>query len=432
MNKRSLAENLAASLALAEWSQPRLEAVLQRRLPAALHDFATPLSKTLYTNATSHYAPSTGFIAAMLLDNSRFMRIYSYCKRLEIWPDPDLTVPQMAPTAAFAGLDLPELPNIEALADWVSTSPERLRYFADPSGRHEDHGETAVNHYHYYLRKKSSGGDRLIEAPKQTLKAMQRRILRGILDQVPTHQDAFGFVRDRTCIGAASRHAGEEIVMCFDLQNFFPSIHSTRVFGLFRCLGYPHQVARHLTGLCTTRTPSRIFTRMSAADTQVYRHIHLPQGAPTSPSLANQIAYKLDLRLSGIAASVGAHYSRYADDITFSGDRGIAQVLLHLVPKIIHEEGFQVNPNKTRLMSQGSRQMVTGMVVNQHLNVPRKQFDRLKAIIHACGKSDASQFKDAAFRAQLLGQIAWVEAVNPSRGLKLRRLLARAVANPQT
>ncbi|WP_341365449.1 reverse transcriptase family protein [Yoonia sp. BS5-3] len=332
----------------------------------------------------------------------------------------------MAAVPPFTGLNIPQLATSAALADWLAVPVDALDYYADPSGRHEEHGETAVNHYHYNLLAKKRGGHRLIEAPKQRLKTLQRQILRGILDHVPVHDAAFGFVRGRNCLDAAARHAGEEMVICYDLQNFFPSIRGARILGIFRSLGYPQAVARQLTGLCTTRTPSRIVRRMEQNERLDYCETHLPQGAPTSPALANLVAYRLDLRLAALGSGLGAQYSRYADDLTFSGGRGISGTLLHLVPQILIDEGFVMQAGKKRLMSQATRQLVTGIVVNQHVNTPRKVFDQLKAVIHACGQPDDLRLQDTAFLSRLLGQIGWVETVNPSRGHKLRRLLERA------
>lgn len=126
-----------------------------------------------------------------------------------------------------------------------------------------------------------------------------------------------------------------------------------------------------------------------------------------------------------------ANYSRYADDLTFSGARGIAHSLARSVSQIVQEEGFAINASKSRSMKRTSRQTVTGLVVNQHININRRDFDALKAIIHACGKPADRRLYDATFRESLLGKIGWVETVNPNRGQKLRRLLSAAWENHQ-
>ena len=187
-------------------------------------------------------------------------------------------------------------------------------------------------------------------------------------------------------------------------------------------------MSKYLTALCTSQTPARILERLGFDERATYRAPHLPQGAPTSPALANQIAFNLDRRLSALARSLNANYSRYADDLSFSGDRHIVGCLLRAVPDIAQEEGFCLNPDKTRVMPRSTRQTVTGVVVNDHLNIDRRYFDRLKAVIHACAAKDDTRFDDPVFVTSLMGKIGWVEAINPARGQKLRQLLSNAWA----
>ncbi len=428
MNRKDLARNLAHSLTLGAWSKAYIQSTLTRRLPRALHRLADAISSDLVTNRPYTYSPNIKLIANALRNNDQFERIFRYCSRRNIWPDPDLSSPVMSPVAVFQALDIPQLATLDALSDWLFLPIERLEYLADLHSRYENHGDTQVNHYHYVLHRKKSGGMRVIEAPKLALKTVQRQILHGILDKVPAHPDAFGFAKGRSCLDAANRHAGEQVVICFDLKDFFPSIGAGRIFGLFRCLGYPHRVASFLAALCTSVTPSRVVERTSGIDRDTYRKPHLPQGSPASPGLANLAVFTLDRRLSALARSVDANYSRYADDLSFSGDSHVAGTLLRAVPRIIKDEGFEPNSAKTRIMSKSSRQVVTGVVVNHHLNVSRKSFDQLKAIIHACGKAGDLRLNDPVFQTSLLGKIGWVEAVNPHRGQKLLDLLSTAIA----
>ena len=333
MHKKAFSRNIAQSLTLGAWSKQTVETCLLRRLPDPLHRLAAPLSLTLLGKHPTPYAPTTNTVATTLLTLDLFDRIIRYCTRRNIWPAPDLTSPTMAPIAVFAHLDLPQLATIGDLADWLFLPVARLDYLADLHNRFEENGETAINHYHYILRPKKNNGIRLIEAPKQSLKTVQRQILRQIIDKIPDHPDAFGFVQGRNCLMGAARHANEEIVVCFDLQDFFPAVSASRVFGMFRCLGYPYAVARMLTALCTIKTPSRILTRMNPATRAAYAQPHLPQGAPASPALANKATFALDMRLAALAKSLSANYSRYADDVSFSGDRNIAKSLLNADPK---------------------------------------------------------------------------------------------------
>ena len=410
------------------WSKPVIEAVLLRRLPSSLHQLAPAIAKELLNVLPAQYAPSAEAVAAALLHDGNFEQIRRYCLRHGIWPDPDLNSPVMAPITAFADLDVPQMATIDALAAWLFLPVPRLDYLADIHGRHEEHGEPAVNHYHYVLQQKKTKGMRLIEAPKPMLKTVQRQILRSIIDKIPNHVDAFGFVKGRSCLDGAARHAGESVVMCFDLRDFFPSIGSGRIFGMFRCIGYPSAVSRYLTALCTTATPSRLLERLSFDERTYYRRPHLPQGSPASPALANKAAFTLDRRLAALASRLSANYSRYADDLSFSGDQHIVGTLSIIVPQIVREEGFFLNSAKTRIMPDVTRQVITGIVVNKHLNTSRQSFDQLKAIIHACEKTGDMRLGDPSFRESLLGKIGWVESVNPQRGQKLRHLLAASWA----
>jgi len=139
----------------------------------------------------------------------------------------------------------------------------------------------------------------------------------------------------------------------------------------------------------------------------------------------------MDCRLSGLASSAGAIYTRYADDLAFSGDRDFDRVVgrfqLH-VCAIVMEEGFAVNHRKTRIMRRGVRQRLAGVVVNQHLNVIRADYDCLKATLTNCirqGAHTQNRTNCQDFRAHLLGRIAFVEMLNPQRGARLRALFDR-------
>lgn len=428
MNKSTFARIIADSLTLAHWSPPEITQILKRRLPQPVHMHVDSISKDIWTHLQALYAPHPARVAQFLKHSVSFDRVFRYCSKHNVWPTLELATPKMAPVDSFAGLDVPALCTQAALADWLMITTERLAYLADPHQRHEQHGEMAINHYHYLLRPKTSGQMRLIEAPKPALKSLQRAILSGILNHVPTHPDSFGFVKGRNCLQAANRHTAEEVVVCFDLQNFFASIASGRVFGLFRCLGYPRPVARLLTAICISQTPARIRERLAPADRWAFERPHLPQGAPTSPALANLMTHGLDRRLSGLARHLGCNYSRYADDLSFSGDARIARLLRQAVPDIVVDEGFRIQPGKTRILPQSTAQRVTGIGVNAHLNLPRPAFDRLKAMIHTI---DAVRITEPEFRAELLGKIQWAEALNPARGAKLRLLLERRLRKIQ-
>jgi hypothetical protein len=221
-------------------------------------------------------------------------------------------------------------------------------------------------------------------------------------------------------------------VVKFDLENFYPSVSFGRVVAIFRSLGYSREVAIWLARLTTAVVPDdALQPDPGVPEVAPYRGRHLPQGAPTSPALANLSAFSLDLRLSGLARSFGAQYTRYADDLTFSGDQRFLKsltVFLPLVRQVIRSEGFRLNVRKRKVLRSSQRQTVTGVVVNARPNVCRRDFDRVKAILTNCvrrGPSTQNHERHENFAAHLLGRIAHVSQLNPARGEKLRLLYAQ-------
>ncbi|WP_347312572.1 reverse transcriptase family protein [Defluviimonas sp. SAOS-178_SWC] len=420
MNYARILLPLATSLAETDWTEIGIETHLRQRLPVRLERHAPKLARFLVARCPGRVAPDPGRIARLLLDEPRVWRIAEFALRNGIVPDFPLAAARFRPPPPFGSLNLPALDNVDMLATWLGLPARQLVRFADLNALSALSGSHFAIHYRHHLIPRKSGGLRLIEEPKPLLKRLQRRVLHGILDLVPAHPASFGFVPGRNCIGAAARHAGEAVVIAFDLADFFPSIAASRVYGLFRAIGYPRGVARDLAGLCTTRTPREVAQTPGLPMPANLTGRHLPQGAPTSPALANLCANALDRRLAGLAASLDAIYTRYADDLSFSGDRRIVPILTRTVPDIVVEEGFRLNPGKTRIMTAAGRQSVTGITVNQHVNLARADYDRLKAVIHHLGRPGDPRRDDPAFLAHLSGRIGWVEQVNPARGLKLR------------
>ena len=264
---------------------------------------------------------------------------------------------------------------------------------------------------------------RLIEAPKPRMKALQRKILTGILEKIPPHPAVHGFLKGHSIRTFVVPHIGQRVVLKMDLEDFFPSISRARVQSLFRTMGYPESVADLLGGICTTTAPSDIW---KARD--LYTQPHLPQGAPTSPAIANLCSYRVDCRLTGLAKSVGAEYTRYADDLAFSGgepfERAVERFSIH-VAAILIEAGFSVHHRKTRIMRQSVRQHLAGLVANERANIRRSDYDRLKATLTNCiRQGPESQNRDAHphYRLHLQGKVAFVESINPAKGQRLRTL----------
>lgn len=420
------AQNLAAKLLAGPWTAETFTAAIDVVLGPGHFRTRRALITRLLALAEPGYPPAHHDLAAYLVASR-------YFKPPRETPVPAVfDAPRFAPAPCFAGLALPELVTQADLASWIGIPVEQVDWLADEFRSHDRTITGRLQHYRYAFVPKRHGPSRLIEAPKPRLKAIQRRILREILARVPVHDSAHGFVAGRSCLSGAQVHASEAVVATFDLAQFFPSIHLARILGLFRSLGYPWDVAHRLAGLCTTMTPASVFAALPAAQRPsravqaIHRIPHLPQGAPTSPALANLLAFTLDLRLHALARAVGANYTRYADDLAFSGDAVFAAGLRRFaatVEAIVREEGFALNAAKTRIMPRHTRQRVTGIVVNDHCNTGRAEFESLKAILHNCrtqGPGSQNRASMPDFRRHLEGRVAWIEQVNPRRGARLR------------
>ncbi|MEQ1503792.1 MAG: reverse transcriptase family protein, partial [Myxococcota bacterium] len=327
--------------------------------------------------------------------------------------------------------DVPPVPTVGDLARWLT--PDRdgtdtLEWLADR--RNWLRGLPPGPLHHYWWR---WDGARLIEAPKGRLRAIHRTILREVLDRVPPHPAAHGFVAGRSPLTFASGHVGQPVVVRVDLRQFFPSIGADRVQAVFRALGYPEGVAGTLAALCTSRVPAVVGARAPSlpdrwATLRRLASAHLPQGAPTSPSLANLVAWGLDVRLTALARAHGCSYSRYADDLAFSGAFATGtERFVAVVTRIVADEGFSVNPRKTRVRTRAARQVLAGVVVNARPTIARADVDALRALLHNCRvHGPGSQNRDGRpdWRAVLIGRVAWVRQVDPRRAGRLERDLA--------
>ncbi len=278
-------------------------------------------------------------------------------------------------------------------------------------------GTEAGSGYVEFEIPKRSGGVRRIAAPRAQLKQVQRAILEKILAHMPAHPAAHGFVKGRSTVSNAEPHTGANVVMRVDLENFFPTVHYRRVLGLFQAHGYGFEVASTLAGLTTHRP--------KLPDGTVVWPGALPQGAPTSPAIANLVCRRMDARLTALAKKYGATYTRYADDLSFSFKSPPEKMgrFLWWVNAILQQEGFAENHPKRRVMRQANRQRVTGLTVNQQVSIPRADRRRFKAILANCRKhgvaSQARGRKD--FEGWLRGYAAYVKMVHPELGARWQR-----------
>ena len=323
--------------------------------------------------------------------------------------------------------------TVGGLAELLGASVMTLESLADRRGLSRYAKTERMRHHHVRLLPKKDGSLRVLEIPKDRLKDLQRRVLDRILASVPPHPAAFGFVRGRSALDYVRPHVGQALVIRVDLRDFFSSIGAARVGGVFRAMGYPEEVRRTLTALTTVATPELFLRKLPWARRAVLRPPHLAQGAPTSPGLANLVAYGLDVRISAFAKKVGATYGRYADDLVLSGGSELVRCrenLLATMVKIAGDEGFEASEKKSRVRRSGEQQVLAGLVVNAHPAVPRKERELLEAILFNCvrhGPESQNRDEREDFRAWLEGRVAWVAHVCPRHGENLHALLQRIV-----
>jgi hypothetical protein len=381
-------------------------------------------------------------MAAAVCDSAAFAKAWTSAKppRLRSY---SLTRPRMAPLPpALSDCVVPELPTSRDVARWLRLDLDALAWLTGPLERPLSE-RTIARHYSYRWLAKRSGGARLLEVPKPYLRAAQRHILRRLLAYVPPHEAAHGFRQRRSCVTNAQAHVGKAVVLKMDLTDFFGSIGGGKVYALFSALGYPVAVARVLTRLTTTATPRAVLAEAGARGDEGapplldwyarkrFASPHLPQGAPTSPLLANLCAFDFDLRVQALAEKFDLQYTRYADDLTFSGGVALARRVRAFeahVAAIALEEGFRVNHRKTRVQRASARQLVTGVVVNRRPNVAREHYERLKAILHNCarhGPHTQRVGEVALLEREIAGHIAHIAAIHPARGARLRGLYER-------
>lgn len=282
--------------------------------------------------------------------------------------------------------------TVEDLATLLGLSVQALNYIAS---------ENFPGYTDFEVRK-SNGDKRKISAPVPKLRWIQRWILENILRDIPLSKHATAYIQGRSIRDNAAPHVGSKIVVNLDFKSFFPTITFQRILGVYLEIGYVYPVAVLLAKLCCHKTI-------------------LPQGAPTSPAISNLICRRLDSRLKGLAKKLGFNYTRYADDITFSGEVQ-PDGLIRITQKIIEEEGFQLAKRKTRIRRCGNSQRVTGLIVNEKINIPRSYYKKIRAIIHNCkvhGIESQNRENVPNFKAQLYGHAYYIYGITPALGKRL-------------
>lgn len=237
------------------------------------------------------------------------------------------------------------------------------------------------NRYRKFMIPKKSGGVRTIYAPNGNLRWMQvclNEIFKTLYTPSPY---AMGFTQGRSIVDNASRHVNQNYVFNIDLSDFFPSIDQARVWKRLQMppFNFSKEIANVVAGLCAIEM---VHEEEGKEPVKTYK---LPQGAPTSPLLTNAICDTLDRRLAGLAKRFGLHYTRYADDITFSSMHNVYQEgsqFREELQRIITGQNFRINPKKTRLHHRGQRQEVTGLTVSEKINVAHSYVKNVRALLH--------------------------------------------------
>lgn len=252
-------------------------------------------------------------------------------------------------------LGLPPIETIDDLANEMRLSKNKIRYLACRS----------CYLYKTYSIQKKNGSSRVIAQPNRELKAFQSWVLRSILDKLSSSEHSKGFEKNTSILDNASPHVGSNYVLTIDLEDFFPSIKVEKVYSIFYSIGYNKLISSVLASVCTFDG-------------------RLPQGAPTSPKLANLICAKLDARLYGYAGPRGIVYTRYADDITFSAQT--AQRIYKakaFINTVIVDEGFSVNNRKTKISGTQRQKRITGLIVSEHhAGIGRQKYREMRVKLH--------------------------------------------------
>ena len=223
----------------------------------------------------------------------------------------------------------------------------------------------SYKYYKTYVIPKKSGGKRTICQPSKKLKGLQSWILVNILNKIQVSPSCKGFRKGSSTLDNAVPHIGANTILNLDLKDFFPTVTTKQIYNLFKTIGYNKLIATIFTNICT------------------YKNM-LPQGSPCSPMLANLTAWTLDLRIQGYVGKRGISYTRYADDLSFSGLNPSKVVkIIPMIKNIIGEENFVVNHKKTRMASSARAKIVTGLIVNDDsVGIGKQKYKKLRAKIH--------------------------------------------------
>jgi RNA-directed DNA polymerase len=306
------------------------------------------------------------------------------------------------PTLAVA-FELALTFSISDLQYFVALCTQRWK--SDRQGRE---GMIFDHLYKTHQLPKKSGGKRTITVPDERLKGLQRKILRNGFDELFVHPSAHGFKRGRSILTNATVHVQQTLVLNVDIKSFFPNTrykHILRASSLLLDGQLSEGAKRIVADICSYNGG-------------------LPTGAPTSPAIANLVLRAADTAITKAAKKNGIVYSRYADDLTFSGESNTLK-LLPFVKKVLAELGYELDPKKTNIFRRGRRQIVTGLVVNEKPNLPRRIRRKLRAAVHQmCNGGESRWHGRPMSKNELLGRLSMLHLVQPEEAKALKRKLA--------
>lgn len=246
---------------------------------------------------------------------------------------------------------------------------------------------------------------RTIHIPNSELKGIQRIILKQILRLYSVNPHAYAYRKNISIIDAARRLSGKQSILRCDIRDFFPSIVSNRVFGMFRELGFPKTTSHILTALTTYNDA-------------------IPQGAPTSPAISNLICRQLDSDLSKLGGSWGLSYLRYSDDLFFFGP-GYFQhrKLRSYVSRVVGSHGFKINARKTKFYPMDIPRITLGLVTHTDKpGIPRASRRNIRSVFFKASKNLGYARENLN---KLMGYAEWYKCVygEDSNYIEYRRII---------
>jgi retron-type reverse transcriptase len=299
---------------------------------------------------------------------------------------------------------LPIIQTLEDFADLTHISQYTLYQLSKNSNEY----------YKVFDIPKKSGGYRQISQPSKKLKAIQAWILFNILYKLNVSTSSKGFEKGHSIIDNAEPHKFSNEILTIDLRDFFPSINRSKVYNVFKTIGYNSVISAIFTNICSFEDS-------------------LPQGSPCSPRLANLILWTLDIRIQGYVGKRGITYTRYADDLTFSGLS--PQKLINIystIRKIIEDEGFKINNNKTRMSGAARAKKVTGLVLSdQGFGIGHKKSNEIRSKIkHLTMTKEQTNLK---LLSEVHGWLSYLNGVDKKRHQILKAYISKlALKYPST